>query len=245
MEPVIEVSNLLRSLRYLFHRVFRLKTTTLDGIRLSCDRSMIERTVAGGIIRGGYEEAERKLAREAIRKGDWILEIGAGVGAVGIVCCKLAGNGQVTSYEANPYLEPVIRHNFALNGLEPNLVLKAVSVDGGPITFFRSDNIVSSSVFDRNLKGEEMTVDSVSMNQAISHSRAQVIVMDVEGAEVELLAAADLSGVREIIVEVHPHVVGAEAIERMAQNLCGEGFIRKGKRHKTEWFSRDREGVST
>lgn len=233
-----------RGMRYLLHRVFRLKTTKLDGIRLSCDRSMIGSAVAGGIIRGGYEEAERQLAREAIREGDRILEVGAGVGAVGIVCCKQAGRGQVTSYEANPYLEPVIRYNFALNDLEPNLVLKAVSASGGPITFFRSDNVVSSSFYDRNLKGEEMTVDSVSINEAISHSRAQVIVMDVEGAEVELLAAADLSGVREIIVEVHPHVVGAEAIERMAQILCREGFIRKDKRHKTEWFSREGEGAS-
>lgn len=235
----------LRSLRYLLHRVFRIKETQLDGIRISCDSSMMDHLVARDIIRGGYEEAERQLARKAIREGDYILEIGAGVGAVGILCCKQAGAGRVTSYEANPYLEPVIRHNFSLNGLKPNLILKAVSARGGPITFFRSNNIVSSSVFDRALNGEEMTVDSVSINQALVHSRAQVIVMDVEGAEVELLTAADLSSVREIIVEIHPHIVGEEAIEGMARNLCNQGFSRKVRQHKTEWFSRNPEGSPT
>ena len=227
-----------RSLKYLVHRLLKRKTTHLDGMRLLCDPEKVNRSIAREIIKGRYEMAERKLAREAIRSGDRVLEIGAGLGVVSILCNRLAGAGNVTSYEANTALEAPIRANFALNNLTPNLVLKAVTVDGQPITFFKNDNVVSSSVYDRGLVAECITVPSVAIDVAISRADANVIVMDVEGAEVDLLAAADLQAVREIIVEVHPHIVGAPSIDGMISALTGRGFAVTERLHKTVWLSR-------
>ena len=227
-----------RSLRYAIHRALGLKTTRIEGLLVICDPAKINPDVARAIIRGTYELAERVLARAAIRPGDKVLEIGTGVGVVGLLCTQFAGAGNVTSYEANAALAPTIAENFALNGLTPNLRLKAVTADGGPVTFFRNANVVSSSMVDRKLAADQITVDSDPINQALQDTGAAVIVMDVEGAEIDLLRAADLSGVREIIVEVHPHIMGEVPTQAMVDDLCNRGFSVKQRQHKTVWLRR-------
>lgn len=228
----------LRSVRYFLHRLLGRKTTHLDGMILLCDPDRVNRSLAREIIKGRYELAERTLAKSAIRNGDRVLEVGTGLGVVGVLCSRLAGAGNVTCYEANPALEDAIRENFALNGLTPKIVIKAVTVDGNPITFFQNTNVVSSSIFDRGLPTQKITVPSDSINAAISQSLANIIVMDVEGGEIDLLGAADLALVREIIVEVHPHIVGVPAIEIMIEGLIRSGFSVKERLHKTVWLSR-------
>ncbi|WP_417806599.1 FkbM family methyltransferase [Thioclava sp.] len=228
-----------RNLRLRMHRFTGRKVTSLDGLSLICSEDKIPRSVATAIIKGGYELAERQLARKAIRRDDRVIEIGTGVGVVGLVCTQAASAGRVTSYEANAILEPIIRENYALNGLSPNLILKAVTVDGSPITFYRDPKIISSSVIDRGLENEKVTVESVPIEQALLETNANVLVMDVEGAEIALLGAADLSNVREMIIEVHPHIMGVEAIDGMLADLVERGFTLREKRHKTVWLSRE------
>ncbi len=228
----------LGSLRKLLHRLFGFKFVRIDGIKVVCDASRMDEMILTALLKGGYELAERDLARAAIRSGDRVLEIGAGIGVVSLVCTRLVGAGQVTSYEANSSLAPMIRENFALNGIIPRLVLKAVTTEGGSVEFFKNQNFVSSSTIDRNLIAEKITVESDSIDTAIENSRANVIVMDVEGAEIGLLKKASLSTIREIIVEVHPHIVGDEPIKEMVQHLELQGFVEKKRQRKTIWFSR-------
>ncbi len=227
-----------RTLRLWLHRLTGRKTTTLDGLRLICDPSRVHRSVATAIIKGSYEAPERVLVRAALRPGDKVVEVGTGVGVVSLLCNRLAGPGNVTSFEANAALEPVIRDNFALNGLEPRLRLRAVTVDGTPISFFRNENVVSSSIYDRGLAAQKVTVESEPINRVLAEEQATVLVMDVEGAEIDLLGRADLSGLREIIVELHPHIVGDTATEAMIASICAQGFADTGRIHKNIRLSR-------
>jgi FkbM family methyltransferase len=227
-----------RSLRYALHKMFGFKTTRIEGLRVLCDASKINADVAKEIIRGSYELAERVLARAAIRPGDHVLEIGSGVGIVGLLCAHLVGKGSVTSYEANERLGAAIRENFALNGLEPRLRLRAITSRGGPVTFFRNQNVVSSSLLDRNMSADRVTVESDALDWAISDAKANVIVMDIEGAEIDLLGTAELTAIREIIVEVHPHIVGEGPTQAMLDALKERGFVQKQKQHKTIWLGR-------
>ena len=131
-------------LRLAFHRLFGLRTTSLDGMTLLCDTELVPRNVSTAIIKGSYELPERELVRSAIRKHDRVVEVGAGVGVVGILCTQLAGAGNVLSYEANAALQPIIAANYALNGITPRLLMRAMSIDGEPLVFYRNDNVVSS-----------------------------------------------------------------------------------------------------
>ncbi len=222
----------LRNLRLLLHRMTRRKTTTLDGLRLVCDPAKVHRSVATAIIKGSYEAPERSLVRAAVVYGDKVVEIGTGVGVVSLLCSRLAGHDNVMSFEANAALEPLIRENFGLNGLQPRLRIRAVTVDGAPIVFFQNENVVSSSIYDRGLQAQKVTVESDQINEVLSDARATVLVMDVEGAEIDLLGAADLSGLREIVVELHPHIVGEEATQAMIDGICARGFAVTDRIHK-------------
>lgn len=228
----------LRTLRLFWHRLTGRKVTTLDGLRLICDTAKVHRAVATAIIKGSYEAPERVLVRAALRAGDKVVEVGTGVGVVSLLCNRLAGAGNVLSYEANTALEPVIRENFALNGLEPRLRLRAVTLDGAPITFYRNDNVVSSSIYDRGLKAQTITVESDPIDRVLADEGADVLVMDVEGAEIDLLGRTNLTGLREIIVELHPHIVGEAATEAMIAGICAQGFVDAGRIHKNIRLSR-------
>ena len=83
-----------------------------------------------------------------------------------------------------------------------------------------------------------MTVESDPTDQILAHERATVLVMDVEGVEIDLLRAADLSGLCEIIVELHPHIVGKKATRAMIDDVCARGSVDAGRIHKNVRLSR-------
>jgi FkbM family methyltransferase len=205
----------------------------LDGVRISTDRDRLPRFVRSALFKGTYESHERAFVRRLLKPGDRVLEIGAGIGVVSLLAAKISGAVNVLSYEANPRLEDTIRENYALNGIAPNLRMRAVTLDGQPITFFRSENIVSSSTKDRGSHAETLKVQSDRLDDIVAEHRPNVVIMDVEGAEIDLLSNADLSGVRHIVVEVHPHITGDEKIAAMLARLQSIGFSRVDEAHKT------------
>jgi FkbM family methyltransferase len=196
----------------------------LDGVRVSTDPAKAPARVRNALYKNTYEDAERALVSRAVRPGDRVLEIGGGIGFVGLLCARLAQDGRVVSYEANPALEPAIRTNYALNDAVPELRLKAVSTDGGPVSFHVAENVVSSSLMARRETGREVTVASDAFSAILEELEPDVLVMDVEGAEVDLLPSADLGGLRSIILELHPHVVGDAASDGVVAYLREQGF---------------------
>ncbi len=213
-----------------WHRLRGAKTHRLDGVTLAVEPGLMPPLPRKLIFKNTYEDAERALVAKAVRAGDRVLEIGGGIGFVGLLCARLAGaGGQVVSYEANPELEPVLRANYALNPVVPELRMKAVSADGGPVSFHVAENVVSSSMLSRPEATREVTVESDALDQVISDLRPDVLVMDVEGAETTLLPGADLSPMRAIILELHPQVVGAAESEAVMSHLRDQGFSLRTK----------------
>lgn len=231
------MADVARRLRALWRRITRPDTVVVGGVRIATSPSL-PRNVRIGLYKERYEAPELALIARVLRPGQRVLEIGAGIGLVGLAATRVCGPGRVTSYEANPRLEPVIRDNYALNGLVPDLHMRAVTVDGSPISFFRSDNIVSSSVFDRENQGERITVASEAIDAVIARVDPEVIVIDVEGAEVDLLARPAFGRVHTIVAELHPHIVGAEAIASLIATLATRGFALVEERHGTALFER-------
>jgi hypothetical protein len=111
-----------------------------------------------------------------------------------------------------------------LNAAKPELRMQAITLDGAPVTFHASDNVVSSSLFKRAETQREITVESVAMADALQDIQPDVLVMDVEGAEIDLLSTGDLAPIRAAIVELHPHVVSADRIDALLKSLAERGF---------------------
>ena len=171
-----------------------------------------------------YEFPERQLLKATIRPGDRVLEIGACLGVISILAARLAGGGQnVVSYEANPALEKEIRANYEFNRLYPKLIMKAVTPEGGTSVFYISHEAYGSS--SQQVEGAwTLEVESESINQAIMDHDPSVLVVDAEGAEIQLLQHADLRNIRAAIVEFHPMLTGEEGIAEAKDALSAKGF---------------------
>jgi hypothetical protein len=116
--------------------------------------------------------------------------------------------------------------------------MKALTADGRELVFLQDQNILSSSLHERDIKSTTITVPSVAINDVLKETAPSVILMDVEGAEVELLEIADLSNVEVMIIEMHPHIVGSDVIGGLLESLSAQGFTPTEQQHKTYLFTR-------
>lgn len=233
------IRRLFRSLKLHYFRMTNPATIQLHGVLINTAKQEIPRSVRDQLFKEKYEEFECELVKEIVGNDDRVLEIGTGIGLVSLVATKLAGEGNVLSYEANPELEKTITANYALNAIKPNLRMKAVTLEGGDLTFYQNANIISSSMIDRNLLENKITVKSDPFNKILEDYKPKVLIMDVEGAEVALLNNSKLETIESIIVEMHPHIVGEKEISDTIDNLVSLGFKMDKSRHKTYLLTRN------
>jgi FkbM family methyltransferase len=229
---------LFKSLRRHYLRLTNAKTIRINGVLLALAADDVPLGVRENLLRNTYEDTERKLLLKVLKPGMKVVEIGTGIGFIGLLASRIIGDENVWSYEANPSLEPIIRRNYALNGLAPALTMKAVTRDGEPVTFFRSDNVVSSSLFDRGRGDQKITVNSVAFDDIVAERLPDVVIMDVEGAEVDLLSGSLSGQIRHLIVEMHPHIVGQQKIDSLLNHLENEGFRLGARDRKTVYLQR-------
>ncbi len=227
-----------RTLRQRYHQLVNSKTVRLDGILVDARAEVVGDDVRQEIIRGNYEFAERKLLEQVLRPTDRVVELGAGIGAIGLLASRLIGPENVASFEANPALEPVIRGNYDLNNLHPNLIMNAVTLDGGKVSFYVTKSLLSSSLHERGEK-TEVEVASVAIGEVLRIHNPTILVLDIEGAEADLLPNTNLDGVRALLIELHPNVVGEPAIEALQESLRAKGFSMLAKQHRNILVARD------
>ena len=122
-------------------------TVTVDGIVMRIDPRLSEFNVRK-LASGRHTRHERDLLARALKPDDRVLELGGGIGMVAIECARRIGADRVTSYEANPELESLIRENYALNGVEPDLRMAMVGPEAGSRTFHLAERFSHSSVHD-------------------------------------------------------------------------------------------------
>ncbi|HEV7317703.1 MAG TPA: FkbM family methyltransferase [Ensifer sp.] len=234
------MKRLLRSVRKRFRYLTHARTVTIDGIRLVSDAARVPAVVRDLMFREVYEDTERNILLRLLKPGSRVLEVGTGVGFIALLAARTCGASNVLTYEANATLEPLIRENFRLNGIEPTLRLKAMTVDGRTISFFRSENIISSSAYDRKLPGAKVDIESDVFGEVLKHYQPDVLIMDVEGTEDELLRIGDFGSVRDILVELHPHIIGDAKVEELKKTLADKGFKQGETDRKTFHFHRAR-----
>lgn len=217
LKPSKRLSVRLRARR---RKLFRPGVIEIDGLRI---RSAPRRLVRG-LYKETYEWEERELVKLAVKSDDRVLEIGAGIGLISLLCARICGSESVLSYEANTNLESIIRENFTLNGMTPNLRMRALGVSAGETDFYIGRRIQSSSIYERG-PAECLKVPSDAIDKTVTEFAPTCIVMDAEGMEIDLLPAAPLHGVRTLLVEMHPHVVGTERVAELDKYLKNSSFL--------------------
>ncbi|MBB3986106.1 FkbM family methyltransferase [Sagittula marina] len=177
-----------------------------------------------------YEGTEIAGALSIVREGDRVLEMGTGLGVVGAVIAHNAKPEAVLSFEANPNLIPHIKELYALNDLTDRMEVRNQIVLTGPdqpstVTFhLRSTYLASSLIKSDNRKTTPVDVPTVNFAKLVRDFRPDVLVIDIEGGELDFLRHADLSTIRAMVIEFHPDHYGREGAVQCKDILRAAGF---------------------
>ena len=189
--------------------------------------ALLTPAIAKGLEKGWYERDEADIARSRLAPGDRVVELGAGLGVTALLGARLVGPGNIIAFEANPGLLPVERANAALNNLPlafDNRVLlpRARLPAAGSVGFRVADEFWASSLGDGP---DSIAVPCGGLEDTISGFAANTLIMDIEGAEVDLIEQVDLSAIRKFIFEIHYEIQGIERTNAAISKLQASGCV--------------------
>jgi FkbM family methyltransferase len=199
----------------------------LHGLNIPIDRNIVTDRILFSIIRGHYESTETEAVKSLVRKGDRLLELGGGIGVVSAVSAKLLGDDAVVCIEANPTLLNYIKRVHAANSVCPK-VINAVAVGSTNHKvadfYLRKNFWVSSLSPEPRDYVEKIEVEAVTIDRLVEEHRPSVVVIDIEGGEINLIQSNWTHGVRLVIMEIHPQVTGPKSAEKMTEYFMASGF---------------------
>jgi FkbM family methyltransferase len=199
-----------------------------QGISVPFDPRIITPKIERPMRKGRYEGGECAALRRVLKPGDRVLELGAGLGLCSTVAAMADGVERVVAIEANPELLPLIRETHRLNGVADKVDLRngvAVASGGGEIPFYVRPDFWASSM-EAGSRGYSRieVLPAIGLDALLAELRPTVVVCDIEGGELGLFDAADLSSVRHLVLELHPKVYGTDGMARIGCALALKGL---------------------
>ena len=174
-----------------------------------------------------YEFCEMTLCRQYIEPGDTVLEIGSGIGFLGLFCLKYLQVAQVVSVEPSPHTVELLKRNYILNGFTPNVIRAAAwSYDGEtwltPGRDFWGDRVINPGLS----SGQRLSIPAVTLRTLFGRcgDAFTVLIVDIEGSESELDWRSIPQSVRLIILEIHPQLLDCVATKRTFKQIAECGF---------------------
>lgn len=201
----------------------------LFDLDLEVDDDQLSEPIQRGLTRGWYEVDEVMLIRHAVKPGDRVIDMGAGLGVTAMVAARIVGPEAVWAFEANPGLIPMLKRNVARNNLDlkvENAVLlpRQRAETERSVRLNLGAQFWASSVVSQDQSTKVVEVPTRCIEDTIAAHRANVLVMDIEGLEVEILETANLGGIEKIIVEIHYDKIGRERTNQAIFALAEQGL---------------------
>jgi FkbM family methyltransferase len=200
---------------------------TVAGVRIPFVPTIITPLTEGPLRAGRYEAEECRALRQVLRPGDRVLELGGGIGFLSAFAALTPGVESVVTVEANPRLIPMIHETHRLNGVTRiRLIEGAVTADqGAEIDFYLRQHFWGSSL-DPNLRRYARSVKCprIAIAPLLKDVKPTVLLCDIEGGEGGLFDNADLSTIRDMVIELHPAAYGLDGVERILSGLAVHGL---------------------
>lgn len=200
----------------------------LHGFEIGLDRNALPLPILRAILKGWYEGGEVRLIDAFVSPSDRVIELGSGIGLTTMAVAKIVGSNSVFPYELNPYLIDWSSFNFSRNGLEIEAqqfaLLPQSMIDGDTIDFHIHKNFWGSSLLAREGTIETIAVPTLALEQAIAQHSANTLLIDIEGAETDLLMQTKLDSIEKIIMEIHYGIAGRQKTDDMIRHLVLNGF---------------------
>lgn len=218
-----------------------------NGMKFPLDTALMSAKQRRLLRSGTYEEKEFNAVRALARPDDVVIELGAGMGYMSTAVAVKRKVKAVHAYEANPRMIPYIEAVHRLNGVTCAVVTNAaLGPQAGTVRYYIRQEFPDSSMT-AEPEGEVspvIAVEEVPMVDIAAEFRRirpTFLICDIEGAEAELLPAADLSGLRCAVVELHPQWIGAKGVAAVfeAMTKAGLTFYPRTSIKKVATFRRD------
>ena len=195
-----------------------------QGIDLLVPAEVVSPGLIGRIALGQYESQECHFIRQDLAPQDRVLDVGAGLGLVALVAHQTCPGVVAAVVEANPQLIPVLQQNLAAHRCDARVIHGLAALQQGEADFYLATEFWASSRRPDEGAAARVRVPEHDLRQIITETGPTILTMDVEGAEAELLPALDLSGLRRLIVELHPEVYGPTRQYALVGGLLSQGF---------------------
>lgn len=235
--PLVPPRVLARTHRFYLGSQQFVARTRFGGLIAGDTTDMIQRLI---FLYGVWEPGLTYWLSRTLRPGDVFVDVGANIGYFSLLASSLVGDtGRVVAVEASPSIFEQLRANVSLNDATNVRTLHRAASNTTSISrAFRAPdrNLGASSLFPAEGFTDEGEVQAAPLHELLRKDevlRARVIKIDVEGAEVEVIAGLlpALSMARpdlEIVVEVGggpPGTRGAsEAASEITSMLASRGF---------------------
>ena len=199
-----------------------------DGFKVRVDFDRWPAKILRALLRRHYEKHELRLVRRLVRPDDRIVELGSAIGVVALAAGRIANPSNIVCYDANPDMVAQATANFALNDARTracHAVLVNDSDARASLTFHKSPYFLGSSLLARDADAETINVPARPLAAALAEADANVLIVDIEGAEAGLLDATDLGPVETLILEMHVSMLGIETCAELVAALAGQGLM--------------------
>ena len=151
---------------------------------------------AYGVLTGAHEPMVQEALRRAVPRGGVVFDVGANIGFTALVAARLTGpHGQVVAFEPQPDSAEAVRANAAANGFNHLHVIEAAvgAATGSAELIVVADSLWTrlASVGDHDHEVARLQVQVISLDEQIAATALpvpDVVKIDVEGAELEVLA---------------------------------------------------------
>lgn len=212
----------------------RGRVLEIGGFAVFVDDENYDKRIVAALEQGDYEATERNMASHLVTHVDRVIDVGTGIGLVAMTSATIVGPENVLTFDGNPDIASDARDNFERNGLQGirshigNLRNRQSITDPHEtMTFYINREFwasrLSASAADPNIV-KTVQIPIFCLEDVIKDHQATVLICDIEGAEVDLLSHADLSGIRLIVMETHYWVAGTVATDEMVRRLIMSGF---------------------
>lgn len=203
-----------------------LELLKVHGITVPLASDEVSPVIWQALTCGSYEAKEARWVFKAVRPNDRVLELGTGIGIITSLMATIPGV-LVWSFEANPSTAALARRVISANNLRNVVLSQGILTAGEPGTFpfyVRDDLWMSSMDKSQGPYRREISLASTNIDQFIADHAINVLVMDIEGAERDLLGGSELPGIERVFLELHDHLYGLSGVREITQALAAKGF---------------------
>ena len=193
------------------------KRISLHGIQLPLSEHDVSHKIWEAILEGNYEAREVLCLRKLLDDGDRVLELGSGLGVTSTAMAKSA-DVQIWSFDANPQTIALAERVVASNGVTNVRFKHGLLSSGVPMdhVFYLREDFWMSSLFEaQGPYKEKIRVSSSNLDDFILAQKVNVLVMDIEGGELDLLSTAELPGIDRVFLELHDHLYGLKGVRKI------------------------------